>query len=83
MRKRIRLLEMMQSGMKDSGLEPDLVDPILSEAEDGSAPAQFIVASALERSGGFEEALEWYRLSARQGYRPAQERLRRCHRDAA
>lgn len=83
MRQRIRLLEMMQAGLQGSGLEPDLVDPILCEAEDGSAPAQFIVASALEKSGGFDAALEWYRLSARQGYRPAQERLRRCHRDAA
>lgn len=83
MRQRIRLLNMIQAGLQDSGLEPDLVDPILCEAEDGSAPAQFIVASAVERAGCFEDALEWYRLSARQGYRPAQERLRRSHRDAA
>lgn len=76
---RIRLLENITAGMKDSGLEQDLIEPILSEAEDGSAAAQFIVASALERACALPEAMNWYRLSARQGYRPASERLRQLH----
>lgn len=80
---RTRLLEMIAAGLQEFGLEADLVDPILTEAEDGSAPAQFIVASALEKSCGSAEATQWYQLSARQGYRPALERLRRLDSRAA
>ncbi len=78
MRRRARLLQLMSAGLQDSGLEADLLEPILSEAEDGSAPAQFIVGSGLEKIGLPEEAVSWYRLSAEQGYLPAQQRLGEC-----
>jgi TPR repeat protein len=75
--RRARLLEKLSQGLKETGLEPDLIEPILDEAEDGSASAQFIVAAALERASVFSEAMHWYRASARQGFQPAKERLRR------
>lgn len=80
---RTRLLEIITSGLQEFGLESDLVNPILTEAEDGSAPAQFIVGSAVERSCGATEAIPWYQLAARQGYQPALERLRRLNSHAA
>ncbi len=81
--RRLRLLAAITAGLQDSGLEADLVEPILDEAEEGNAPAQFIVASALEKAEDFEQALEWYRRSAQQGYLPARERLRRLNSNAA
>jgi len=81
--RRDRLLTRIIAGMRDSGLAPDLVEPILEEAEEGNAPAQFIVASALERAAELGEAKDWYQRAARQGYHPAQERLRRLHLSAA
>jgi TPR repeat protein len=80
---RTHLLKMIADGLQEFGLEPDLVDPILTEAEEDNAPAQFIVASALERSCGMDNAVDWYQRAAHQGYRPALERLRRFHPNAA
>jgi TPR repeat protein len=81
--RRARLLEKVSEGLKESELEPGLIEPILDEAEDGSASAQFIVAAALERASALSEAMHWYRASARQGFQPAKERLRQIHSFAA
>ncbi len=75
--RRARLLASISAGLKDSGLEVDMAEPILDEAESGNASAQFIVASALEKASALSEAMAWYRRAADQGYQPAQERLRR------
>lgn len=81
--RRARLLEMLSSGLKDSGLGPDLIEPIVDEAEDGSPSAQFIVGSAMEKASATQEAIRWYRAAAEQGYQPAKERLRRPRSSAA
>jgi TPR repeat protein len=48
---------------------------IASEALAGSAPAQYIVATAFEGLGDFTRARDWYKQSAAQQYRPAALRL--------
>lgn len=48
---------------------------IASEALAGSAPAQYIVATAFEGLGDFTQARDWYEQSAAQQYRPAVSRL--------
>lgn len=81
--RRARLLQKLALGLRDSGLDADLLEPILDEAEDGSASAQYIVASGLEQASLLNEALKWYRAAAEKGYLPAKERLRRLHASAA
>lgn len=81
--RRSRLLEKLTLGLKDSGLTPDLIEPILDEAEDGVSSAQYIVASGLEKTSLLNEARKWYRAAADQGYQPAKERLRQLHSSAA
>lgn len=76
------LIEAVRSGMKTSGLGSDLIEPIVHEAEDGNPAAEFIVANALESTDPME-ALEWYRRSAEQGYKPARTVLERLQRPAA
>jgi len=48
---------------------------IASEALAGSAPAQYIVATAFEGLGDFTQARDWYEQSAARQYRPAVSRL--------
>ena len=48
---------------------------IASEALAGSAPAQYIVATAFEGLGDFTQAREWYEQSAAQQYRHAISRI--------
>jgi TPR repeat protein len=48
---------------------------IAAEALAGSAPAQYIVATAFEGLGDFTQARDWYEQSAAQQYRPAVSRL--------
>lgn len=81
--RRSLIVEKLIFGLKESGLGPDLIEPILDEAEDGVASAQYIVASGLEKASMMSEAVEWYRAAADQGYLPAKERLRRLHSSAA
>ena len=57
-------------------LEPDMIDPVIREAENDNPAAEFIVAGALETACLFQEAISWYAKSAEHGYRPALERLR-------
>src|SRR5512133_3267379 len=57
-------------------LEPDMIDPVIREAENDNPAAEFIVAGARETALMFQEAIAWYGRSAEQGYRPAIERLR-------
>jgi TPR repeat protein len=57
--------------IEHSSLEPDIWHSIASEAIAGSAPAQYIVAIALEDLGNMAQAREWFELSAAQGYAPA------------
>ncbi len=52
-------------------------EAIVSEALAGSAPAQFIVATAFERTGDTMRAEEWYVRAAEQGYLPAVRLVRR------
>ncbi len=79
----LRRLESLVRQQLSLRFEPDLIGPILAEAEQGNAAAEFIIADALEAAGEREEAMEWYRRSAEQGYHPALERLRRDSRSAA
>lgn len=71
----LRRLEETVRRSASLSFEPDVIDPILDEAEDDNAAAQYIVASVLESAGENFEAARWYRRSADQGYRPALERL--------
>ena len=48
---------------------------IASEALAGSAPAQYIVATAFEGLGDLTQARDWYEQSAAQQYRPAVSKL--------
>jgi TPR repeat protein len=48
---------------------------IASEALAGSAPAQYIVATAFEGQGDISLARDWYERSAAQQYPPAVSRL--------
>ena len=48
---------------------------IASEALSGSAPAQYIVATAFEERGDLTQARDWYERSAAQHYHPAVSRL--------
>jgi hypothetical protein len=48
---------------------------IASEALAGSAPAQYIVATAFEGLGDLTQARDWYGQSAAQQYHPAVSRL--------
>jgi TPR repeat protein len=79
----LRRLEQEIRAALSRSLEPDMIDPILDEAERDNAAAEFIVADALESIGNRLEALRWYRRAADQGYRPALERLRRLSSSAA
>jgi len=54
-----------------SSLEPEIWRSIADEAIAGSAPAQYMVAIALEDLGNMTQAREWFELSAAQGYAPA------------
>ena len=79
----LRSLERIVRETLARSLEPDTIDPIINQAEDDNAPAQYIVASALETAGEVPEATRWYCRAAVQGYRPALERLRRLSDPAA
>jgi TPR repeat protein len=79
----LRRLEQEIRAALSRSLEPDMIDPILDEAERDNAAAEFIVADALESIGNRVEALRWHRRAADQGYRPALERLRRLSSSAA
>ncbi len=56
---------------------------IACQALAGSAPAQYIVATAFEGRGDFAQARDWYEQSAAQHYRPAILRLVTLHSDSA
>ena len=56
---------------------------IASEALAGSAPAQYVVATAFEGLGDFTQARAWYERSATQQYRPAVSRLAALHSGSA
>jgi len=58
-----------------SSLEPGIWHSIADEAIAGSAPAQYIVAIALEDLGNMTQAREWFELSAAQGHPPALAKL--------
>lgn len=70
------LLSALQSlAGKNSVLDQQDWRSIASEALTGSAPAQYIVATAFEKLGNFTEALAWYEKSAAQGHLPALSKL--------
>ena len=48
---------------------------VASAALAGSAPAQYIVATAFEALGDFTQARDWYKLASAQHYRPAVSKL--------
>ena len=56
-------------------LGPEDLQAIVAEAKSGCASAQFIVGSALERSGDRVHADDWYRRSAEQKFPPAVAKL--------
>jgi len=58
-----------------SSLEPEIWHSIADEAIAGSAPAQYMVAIALEDLGNMTQAREWFELSAAQGHAPALAKL--------
>jgi len=58
-----------------SSLEPEIWRSIADEAIAGSAPAQYMVAIALEDLGDRTQAREWFELSAAQGHAPALAKL--------
>ena len=61
--------------MEHSSLEPEIWHSIATEALSGSAPAQYIVATALEELGNMRQAQEWFERSAAQGHAPALAKL--------
>jgi TPR repeat protein len=61
--------------MEHSSLEPEIWHSIAIEALSGSAPAQYIVATALEELGNMRQAQEWFERSAAQGHAPALAKL--------
>jgi TPR repeat protein len=61
---------------KDCSLSAQDWQAIVCEALAGSAPAQYIVATAFEKSGDTLRADDWYLFSAKQGYYPAISKLR-------
>jgi TPR repeat protein len=79
----LRYLEETVRKILARSLEPDLIDPILLEAEEDNPAAEYIVGTALESADQTAEAVRWYRRAADQGYRPALERLRRLSDSAA
>lgn len=56
---------------------------IASEALAGSAPAQYVVATAFEGLGDLPQARDWYERSAAQHYPPAVSRLTARHSGSA
>jgi TPR repeat protein len=52
-------------------VELEIWNSIASEALAGSAPAQYIVATAFKELGNMTQAREWFELSAAQGHAPA------------
>ncbi len=71
----LRRLEQIVREILSRSFEPDLIDPIIEQAELDNPAAQFIVGSALETAGETAEAANWFRRSAAQGYRPALDHL--------
>jgi len=70
------MLSALQSfAIEHSSLEPEIWHSIASEAIAGSAPAQYIVASAFEELGNITHAQEWLALSAAKGHAPALAKL--------
>jgi TPR repeat protein len=69
------LLALQALAIEHRLLEPDIWHSIAREAIAGSAPAQCIVAIALEGLGDMKQAREWFELSAAQGYAPALAKL--------
>jgi TPR repeat protein len=70
------ILEALQSlASKNSAFAMEDWRAIASEARAGSAPAQYIVATAFEGLGDFTQVRNWYKRSATQQYRPAVLRL--------
>jgi TPR repeat protein len=66
------LLSALQSlAIEHGSLEPEIWIFIASEALAGSAPAQYIVATAFESLGDMKQAREWFELSAAKGHAPA------------
>jgi len=66
-------VETVSSG--SSLLESQDWDAIFALAQDGCAPAQYIVAGSFEKRGDIAEAQEWYQRCALQNYTPAASRL--------
>ena len=65
------LSALQELGEANSPLDYQDWQDIANEALSGSAPAQYIVATAFEKSGDRKRAADWFRRSARQGYSPA------------
>jgi len=57
--------------IEHDSLEPEIWHSIAGEALAGSAPAQYIVATAFENLGDMRQAQEWFQLSSVQGHSPA------------
>jgi TPR repeat protein len=57
--------------IEHGSLEPEIWNSIAGEALAGSAPAQYIVATAFENLSDMGQAQEWFELSAAQGHAPA------------
>jgi TPR repeat protein len=71
------LLRLQSLAGENCSLTDEEWEAIASEALGGSAPAQFIVATAFEKTGDKLRAEEWYVRAARQGYLPAVRLVRR------
>jgi TPR repeat protein len=71
-----QVLSALQSLAGEScALSPQDWPAVASEALAGSASAQYIVATAFEKTGDPLRAEDWYLRSARQGYSPAASKL--------
>ncbi len=66
------VLSILQAlAIEHDSIEPEIWNSIAGEALAGSAPAQYIVATAFEERGDMRQAQEWFELSAAQGHNPA------------
>ena len=77
------LLEVLKTASQSGALQSQDWAAIASEAVNGCAPAQYIVATAFEKQGNLSGAKEWYERSAAQQYPPAVSKLALLKRNSA
>ena len=71
--------EILKAVLNHVGLDSlEEARPIYEEARRGNKVAQFIVGMSLQKAGREEVAKTWFDLSAAQGFKPANEYLKKA-----